>query len=276
MPLVLIISSHVAASRVGAKPVEHALHARKIDTIVCPTTLMGRHPGWGPPGGGVVRAETLASMLAGVEANGLFRHVDAVATGYFADADQVAAAVAAIRAVRAANPKALIAVDPIMGDDPGGLYVGVAAADALAQTLAPLADLIAPNLWELSRLAGRALIGEAEVCAAARALGQPALVSSIRAEGGIGALYIDSGEAWRAIGPEARTAPNGTGDLLFGVFLAARLEGLTGAQALHRAVGVVGDVAAKAALWGAPELPIVAAPDAFIAPSVAVQLSPLQ
>ena len=54
MPLALILSSHVAASRVGGSAQALALAQFKIDSIVVPTVLYGRHPGWGPPGGAPV------------------------------------------------------------------------------------------------------------------------------------------------------------------------------------------------------------------------------
>ena len=54
MPLALILSSLVAASRVGGGVSERVLNAAKIDTMLVPTVLFGRHPGWGAPGGGPV------------------------------------------------------------------------------------------------------------------------------------------------------------------------------------------------------------------------------
>lgn len=275
MPLALVISSFVAASQVGARPAVAALAARKIDAALVPTTLLGRHPGWGAPGGGPVPPELMAGMLEGIAAQGLFAAVDAVLTGYFASPDQVEIAARAVAAVRAANPQALVLVDPIMGDADGGLYVREDVAERLAQRLLPLADVATPNVWELERLAGRPLETLQAVAAAARALAPRTVVTSIREAGAIGALWADARETWLALAPEEPRAPHGTGDLLAGTLLAALLDGLPAAAALHRAVGVVADVVRKATAWDAPELPIVAAMDSFIAPAVRVSLRQL-
>ncbi len=272
MPLALVISSFVAASQVGARPVAAALAARKIDCAIAPTILLGRHPGWGPPGGAAVPVETLRGMLQGIEAQGLFPLADAVLTGYFASPDQIEAAAGAIDQVRAANPKAIILADPIIGDEAEGLYVREQVAEAIARELVPRADWMTPNRFELAWLAGRPLESLADLIQAARALAPRSAITSVREPGQIGALLVEPDEAWLALAPESPAAPNGTGDLFAGTLLAALIERLPNPLALHRAVGVAADVAHKAALWRSPELPIVAAMDSFIAPAVPVSL----
>ena len=102
MPLVLVISSYVAASRVGGGIAPYVLGPMKVDPVHVPTCLFGRHPGWGPPGGAPVEADVMAGMLEGIEANGLFSLVDAVVTGHFSQPEQVKVAADAIAKVRAA------------------------------------------------------------------------------------------------------------------------------------------------------------------------------
>ena len=67
MPLALILSSHVAASRVGGSAQALALAPFGIDPVVVPTVLFGRHPGWGAPGGAAVG---VAPLERGVEGGG--------------------------------------------------------------------------------------------------------------------------------------------------------------------------------------------------------------
>lgn len=272
MGLVLVISSHVAGSRVGAKPVETALNWAKIDALVCPTVLLGRHPGWGPPGGGAVPDAILAGMIEGLEAQGLFALLDAVFTGYFASVGQIEIAAAAIARIRAVRPGALIVADPILGDAPGGLYVPAAVAEAQRARLVAGADLITPNAFELSWLSGLPVDDARGAIAAARSLGKPALVSSIAEGDELGAVYVESKAAWGAFAHRYGAAPNGTGDLLAGAFLAARLSGDPPDAALRRAVAVTADLVAKANLWNAPELPLAAAQDSFIAPALRPRL----
>ena len=236
---VLILSSFVAASAVGGGAQAAALAALEVEAILAPTVLFGRHPGLGAPGGGAVPIEIFEGVLEGVAATGAFAGLEAVITGYFAHPAQVAAAARAIDAVRAANPGVLIVVDPIMGDDGKGLYVDGAVAAALAAELIPRADLVTPNAWELGRLTGRVVATADDALAAARDLGRPVLVSSVPVGRSIGVLWADEREAWLACHVRAPFAPNGSGDLLTCLFVAATLGGAAPADALETAVSDV-------------------------------------
>lgn len=235
---VLILSSHVAASPVGGGAQAQVLARMGVETIHVPTVLYGRHPGLGAPGGGAVSAEKFESLVEGVVASGALTRVDAVITGYFAGSRQVQAAARLIDAM----PRAWIVVDPIMGDAETGLYVSEAVAAAIARDLVPRAKLIAPNAWELARLAGRPVTDAPSALAAARSLAKPVLVSSVDVLGQIAVLYADAREAWLASHPRQPSAPKGTGDLLTAHFVGAVLGRSAAREALNTAVG---EVAAK-------------------------------
>lgn len=265
MPLALILSSHVASSRVGGAVQALALAQLKIDPIVAPTVLFGRHPGWGAPGGGATSIEIFQGMLDGIEANGLFGVIDLVLTGYFAKADQVTAAARAIDKIRADRhagafrSKALVVVDPIMGDADRGLYVREEVATAIIEQLIPRADLVTPNAWELERLTGASLGEPGHVREAFTLMGErPILVSSVPDGPDIGVIYADRQETWLAAHPRRAKAPNGTGDLLCALFAAALIEEQPKSQALARAVSGVLETVTAAEAWSASELPVVA------------------
>jgi pyridoxine kinase len=276
MPLALITSSHVAASRVGGTlaALTLALCPAEVDPIHIPTTLLGRHPGWGKPGGGAVDAAMMRAMLQGVAANGLYRLCDAVLTGYFIDRAQAEAAAEAIDAVRAVNPAAIILVDPVIGDDPSGPYVTPAVADAIAELLAPRADVITPNRFELAHLARRRVETEAEAIDAARSLGvDTVIVTSAPAglDSAIATLLVTPRATWRCTHPSVETKVKGTGDLLAAAFIARRLEGLDAPAAFASAMGVTLHVIEAAARWEAPELPIVGDREAWEAPPLVLE-----
>ncbi|HEY3813358.1 MAG TPA: PfkB family carbohydrate kinase [Caulobacteraceae bacterium] len=277
MPLALILSSYVAASRVGGMAQAYALAPFKIDPVVVPTTLFGRHPGWGPPGGSAVDAATFKSVIEGVAANGLLDLTDVILTGYFASPEQVWVASETIALARA-QAKALgktppiILVDPVMGDDDKGLYVKPGVADALID-LARDADIITPNLWELSRLSGQEVTDAASVIAAARAFGKPALVTSVPGDPGeIGALWADAESAVAAFHLRQDNVPRGTGDLIAALFAAWLLEGRTPLGACVSAVHGTAEAVQAAAEWRAPELPLVALGDRLVRPSARVRI----
>ena len=258
MPLALIISSHVAASHVGGTAQASALTILQIDSMVLPTVLYGRHPGWGAPGGARVAHETLEGMLGGIEANGLLAQIDLILTGYFASPEQVSVAAMAIDRARAGRtgPQPLVIVDPTLGDG-GKLYVPAEVATAVIEELVPRADILAPNAWELSYLTGADIAAPSDALAAARSLGKPVLVSSIDLGEDIGVIYADEIDTWIAAHPRAPSAPKGTGDLLTALFGAALLDGLNGSDALTRAVSGVSESVFEAQISSAAELPII-------------------
>ena len=66
---------------VGGAVAERVLHQSGIDTMLVPTVLYGRHPGWGEPGGGPVEQDMFQSVLSGISDNGMLHFADIVLTG---------------------------------------------------------------------------------------------------------------------------------------------------------------------------------------------------
>jgi pyridoxine kinase len=278
MPLALILSSFVAGSRVGGFPQALALVPFKVDPVLVPTVLFGRRPGLGvAPGGGAVTPLMFKDVLEGVEAHGLFGLADVVITGYFASREQVEIAAAAIGRARAApregayRPTLTVVVDPIMGDEPEGLYVAEGVAEALAARLVPLADVLTPNLWELRRLTCAAADTPEAVARAARTLGKPVLVTSVPlGEGRIGAIYADADQALEFAHRRVAEAPHGTGDVVAAVMAAHTVEGAAPSDAAERAIRAAAETVFAAEAWRAPELPVVALGDRLRSPTAEV------
>jgi pyridoxine kinase len=274
MPLVLVISSYVAGSRVGGGIAPYVLGPMKVDPVHVPTCLFGRHPGWGPPGGAAVDAGVMAQMLEGVAANGLFSLVDAVVTGHFSHPEQVAVAAEAIAKIRAAPrgqahdhapERPIIIVDPVMGDEAPGLYIKPLVEEALMARLVPEADVLAPNLWEFARLTGTemaALRTAEDVARVAKARGGRWLVSSVPSPAGIGVLHVDADGARLAeTSHVAGKVPNGTGDMLTLRFAGGLVSGFGVDAALADATGAVHDVVARTVEWAGSELCVAACSD---------------
>lgn len=257
MPTVFAISSATLASRVGLTAATPVLQAWGVEVMAAPTTALGRHPGWGQPGGGPVPADILASAIAGAIQHPRFARAGAAMTGYFASPEQVEVAAEACDRLKDANPDARIVVDPVMGDAPKGLYVPEEVAHAIAEVLVPRADLLAPNVWEAARLSGRLVRDPVSATKAALGLGSACLISSVRqsAEAGprIGAVYAERRGAWYAHVAAKPRAPKGVGDALCAAFVGACLaQGDDIAAppdpetALATAVGFVGAMIADA------------------------------
>jgi pyridoxine kinase len=259
MPLALVLSSFVSASRIGGAAQQYVLAAHGIDPVLVPTAMYGRNPARGSEGQ-VTPSDVFRRMLADVEADAIFGMVDLVITGHFSSAEQVEIAADTLGRVRAvAQRQPIVVVDPIMGDLPKGLYVNPGAAAAVAERLVPLADWITPNLWELGHLTGGQAHDAAGAAAAARKLGKPALVTSAPAIGDeIGLLYVTRDEAILFAHPRLPVAPSGTGDLVTASFGAGLVEGLAPAAAAERAARAAFEAVQAAQTWNSPELPVVA------------------
>ena len=283
MPLALILSSHVAGSRVGGLAQALALAPLGVDAAPVPTVLFGRHPGWGPPGGGAVDDATFRGMLQGLEAHRAFGLADVLITGYFASPDQVCAAAETIDKVRATTDRAgaysggcVVVVDPIMGDEGGGLYVKPAVAEAVARELVPRADWITPNAWELARLSGAPATSPERAVAAARALGTPTLATSIACgDGRIGLCLVTSEEAVLFSHARLEKVPHGTGDLVAALFAARLIKDGAPLAAAEAAARAAAEAVEASVAWDAFELPIVALGERLAKPTAAIEIARL-
>jgi pyridoxine kinase len=238
---ILSIQSQVVGARVGNSVAAFAMERLGVRVLQAPTTLLGRRPDHGPPGGGPIPAETLAALLEGLGADGLFAEIDAVLTGYLGGSEQVAVILDAVQRIKAANPKAIFVCDPVLGDD-GKLFVSDAIADAVLNGLWPHADWLTPNAFEFGLLTGRTIDGLSAARDAAKRIGKPVLCSSIRTALGLGNLLSQPTGDWFCETARLPRAPKGTGDLLSALFVGRRIRGDAPAIALEGATGAVYDV----------------------------------
>lgn len=216
MSRLLILSSWVAAGHVGLSAATPALQALGHAVVALPTVILSNHKAWPAVAGGPVPVGELEAMLEAVAANGWLAGIDAALTGYLPTPDHVAFAARAVARVKSASPAARVVVDPVLGDDPKGLYLPEAAARALRDGLAPLADAIIPNRFELEWLAGAPVRTPAEAVAAARRLGAQEVVVTSPPLGpdGTGLLAVGPEGARLCRAARRASAPHGAGDVL--------------------------------------------------------------
>lgn len=274
---ILSIQSQVANGRVGNSIAAFAMERLGVRVWQLPTTILGRRPDRGAPGGGPLPAETLSSLFEGLAGDERLNEIDAVLTGYLGDFEQVAVIVDAAQRIKAANPQAVFVCDPVLGDD-GKMYVAEPIADAIVNGLVPNADWIFPNAFELGVITGRPVEDLDQVRAAARRLGKPTLVSSIRSAAGVGNLYASVAGDWYCETTRLPGSPKGAGDLLSALFLARRMRGETPPISLEGATGAVYDVIVRSLAAESDDLALPAAQDLLNEPTTwpaALQLEQL-
>jgi pyridoxine kinase len=229
MARIVAISSQVASGYVGLSAIVPALHALGHEVIAVPTVLLSNHPGRQKTFGTRIAPDVLAAMIKTLSSNHRLDGVDAVLTGYMPSAEHVRVIAQCVRDLRTTSPSLTYLCDPILGDDPKGLYIDPAAAAAIRAELLPLADIVTPNRFELAWLSGLPVEGTDTAVAAARQLGRPRCVAtSIPVDQShLATLAITPTSTDQAIVARRPEVPNGTGDLLSALYLAGALDHAT-------------------------------------------------
>src|SRR5262245_30510266 len=166
MPTILSLSSQVAHGHVGHSASVFVWQRLGIEVIALPTIILSNRPDLPHRAAERLQPQKLEEMIAAIEANGWLGSVDAVFTGYLPSAAHIAFAAKLVARLKAERPDLLYCCDPILGDEPDGLYIAKDAAEALRAALLPLADFVTPNRFELGWLAGREISSGADALAA--------------------------------------------------------------------------------------------------------------
>lgn len=266
-PVCLSIQSAVVAGHVGHGASAPTLALMGVEAMTLPTVLLSGHAATPGVEGRRLPGEEIAALGRGLVAAGALARADALLTGYLGTEAAARAVADLAGAHRAARPDALQLCDPVLGDDGPGLYLPAEVGTVYRERLLPLADVATPNAFELGWLTGLPVTGEAAIRRAAEALrarlrpGGPraVVVTSVEAEGGIGAMAVDESGASLALGAKAPRRLNGAGDFVAAVILAETLAGRSPAEAAARAVAAASILAVAAEAAGRDDLPVVAA-----------------
>lgn len=228
MARILLISSAVARGQVGLNAMAPVLTSRGHDVIALPTIVLSNHPGYPHAAAAAIAPRSLDAMIDAIGANGWLSEVAVIVTGYLPSAAHAAFALRTVHRVKAENRSAHYLCDPIVGDLPKGLYVPLAAAEAIKSELIPLSDTLTPNAFELGWLTGLPIESLERGAVAARRLGRPNVIATSipTSPGTIASCLWTDGATWTV---QQRVLPkvgHGTGDLLAGLVAGALAEGL--------------------------------------------------
>jgi pyridoxine kinase len=225
----LVISSQVAHGHVGLSAIVPALQALGHEVIALPTILLSNHPGHAKVAGTRIDPDVLGQMIDALDDNGRLGNIDAMLTGYMPTVAHVRFAAATVRKLWAGMPNTAGSYfcDPVLGDDPKGLYIAADVAQAIKDLLLPLAHTVSPNRFELEWLSGRPVTDLASAVDAARTLGADQFVCATSIPGAANSLFtletttdsagVYHGKACRVA--RRQSVPHGTGDLLSALLL---------------------------------------------------------
>ena len=266
---ILSIQSHVAYGHVGNSAAVFPLQRLGHDVWPIHTVAFSNHLGY-PTWSGRARApEEAGEIVDGLDRLGALKRCDAVLSGYLGDRGNGAVVLDAVVRVRAANPNALYACDPVMGDRGVGLFVKPDIPAIFSEQLLPAADMTFPNAFELEQLTGgdtdrlSTALAAADALRARMRLGALVVVTSLlRSDGPTGrieVLAVSAEGAWLIDSPLHAGPPHGAGDCFAALFLGHYLRSRSIEDTLARAVLAIHGV--LAASVGAAELQIIAAQD---------------
>ncbi len=282
MTTILSIQSSVAYGHVGNCAAVFPLQRIGVEVWPVNTVLFSNHTGYGQWRGPVMDPQDLRDVITGVAERGALPEVDAVLSGYQGGKDVGGVIIDAVGQVKAANPDAIYACDPVMGNAKSGCVVHPDVPILLRESVVPHADLITPNQFELGFLTETDPHTLDETLAsvrAARDMGpRTVLVTSLMRpdapEGTIEMLAASGDEAWIVQTPHLPLKANGSGDVTAALFTAHFLQTARLDTALARTVSSIFDILQATLDSGRRELQLVQSQDAIAHPQL--QFTPTQ
>lgn len=271
---VLSIQSAVAYGHVGNSAAVFPLQRIGVEVMPVYTVNFSNHTGYGAWRGPMISPDDVSAVITGVEERGVFPQIDVVLSGYQGGEGIADVILDAVARVKAANPDAVYACDPVMGNATSGCFVAPAIPVLLRDRVVPAADIITPNQFELGFLTETEPTDLDSTLAsvdAARAMGpRTVLVTSVerpdRPEGTIEMLAVDDGGAWIVRTPHIPMKANGSGDVTAALFTAHYRSTGTAAEALARTTSSVFDLLTRTHESGQRELQLVESQEAYAHP----------
>lgn len=255
---ILSISSQTVAGTVGNSVTSFVLQCLGHRVWSIPTSLNSNHGGHPDALRQPVDEATVEGLIGNLEANGWLAACDAVFTGHFSSVGQITIAEAWISRLKARRPDLIYCCDPVIGDDPAGLYVVEEIALAIRDRLLPLADIASPNRFELEYLGGHPCTTPDSAAELAKLLQvDTVLATSVPSGDELTTLCCTESEVFSRSSPFLDPVPKGTGDLLVALFLGHRLSGHNDAKCLERAVEITFEICRQSAAAGADELMLI-------------------
>lgn len=281
MTTILSIQSHVAYGHVGNSASVFPMQRLGVEVWPVHTVNFSNHTGYGAWRGPLMDPGDVADVITGIGERGAFAEVDGILSGYQGGEGIGATILEAVAAVKAANPDAIYACDPVMGNAKSGCFVHESIPVLLRDKVVPQADLITPNQFELGFLTETEPETLEETLAsvdAARAMGPSTiLVTSVlrpdRPEGTIEMLACHEDEAWIVRTPHLPLKANGSGDVTAALFTSHWLRSRDLQQALGATVSAVFDLLQLTLDSGKRELQLVQAQEAYAHPRMQFEVT---
>ena len=273
---ILSIQSAVAYGHVGNSAAVFPLQRIGVEVLPVYTVNFSNHTGYGAWRGPLISPDDVRDVILGIEERGAFADIDVVLSGYQGGEGIADVVLDTVTRVKAANPSAIYACDPVMGNARSGCFVAPAIPVLLRERVVPAADIITPNQFELGFLTGTEpedLDSTLAAADAAREMGpRTVLVTSVERpdspQDTIEMLAVTDDGAWIVQTPRIPMKANGSGDVTAALFTAHLNRSGDAADALARTTSSVFALLAMTHESGQRELQLVQAQDHYAAPQM--------
>jgi pyridoxine kinase len=271
---ILSIQSAVAYGHVGNSAAVFPLQRIGVEVLPVYTVNFSNHTGYGAWRGPLIAPDQVADVITGIEERGVFPQLDVVLSGYQGGVGIGDVIVDAVARVKEANPSAIYACDPVMGNAKSGCFVAPEIPVLLRERVVPAADIITPNQFELGFLTETdpsTVESTLESVDLARAMGpSTVLVTSVerpdRDPETIEMLAADDSGAWIVKTPRLPLKANGSGDVTAALFTAHYRATGEVSTALERTASSVFDLIDATYRSGERELQLIEAQEFYANP----------
>jgi len=278
---ILSIQSAVAYGHVGNSAAVFPLQRIGVEVLPVYTVNFSNHTGYGAWRGPLISPDDVRDVITGIEERGVLPQIDVVLSGYQGGEGIADVILDAVARVKAANPSAVYACDPVMGSATSGCFVAPAIPVLLRERVVPAADIVTPNQFELGYLTGTeplTLEDTLDSVDLARAMGPATvLVTSVerpdRPEGTLEMMAVDDSGAWIVQTPHLPFKANGSGDVTAALFTAHYRETGDAATALARATSSVFDLLRTTHESGERELQLVESQEHYANPRMQFEVT---
>ncbi len=272
---ILSIQSHVAYGHVGNASAVFPMQRLGVEVWPIHTVQFSNHTGYGAWKGRVYDGPMIDEIMEGIAERGVLQNCNAVLSGYMGSADIGNAVLSALARVKAANPEAIYACDPVIGDIGRGIYVRPGIPEFMRDQAIPAATIITPNQFELDFLSGEdtsQIKGLKAALKAVHQLGPKAIMVTSylgvgTPDGSIDLLASSPEGLWRVRTPRLGVNVNGAGDAIAALFLVHFLKTKSVAEALSKAASSIYGLLKRTEEAGSREILTVQAQDEFVTPS---------
>ena len=271
---ILSIQSHVAYGHVGNASAVFPMQRLGCEVWPIHTVQFSNHTGYGAWKGRVFDGAMIDEIMDGIADRGVLPTCGGVISGYMGSSDIGHAILSAVARVKAANPDALYACDPVIGDVGRGIFVRPGIPEFMRDQAVPMANLVTPNQFELEYLTGLPVstLAEAKLAVAALQRRGPevvlltSMVTSETPKDSIDMLAADARGAWLVRTPKLGISVNGAGDAIMALFFVHFARSRSAAEALGLAAASIYGLLKRTAEAGSREILTVAAQEEFVNP----------